>query len=625
MPTLPRSAFLFACLLGSALGCTTRMTPTPVVPGADGGADGGTPSTGEGLRIEPADLEASLADGPVTVDYRALLRAADGTERDVSAEVGWVSTVPALGAFSGSVFTSVGDRGGRTNIRASMGALVATTSLTLRFDSVIVTPGAPADAPSRFEPADDAAITPEVVYPDDDAVVPPNLGELEFHYRTAGATVFELALSTPSSRLRMYFGCPEAVAEGCIFTPDRAAWEAFATAAQGQGPVNYTLRGALPDGRVGTSGIRRLTVAEEPIRGGLYYWNAGGGTIDRFEFGVPGARAERFLDRGRTGASTCVGCHALSRDGRRIAVGTDIPTTTLQVFDVASRTRLWSLGSSGGFGGFPQQPNFQSFSPDASLMASSALAGLSIRDGNTGTVVEGPLGGGPASMPDFSPDGQHIVFARHDAPAFGGLADTPGITGGRIVRLDRTGSGWTLGPTLAMGGGNNYYPSYSPDGRWVLFVRSPSNTSSMGADPDSGMSGVPDAQLWFVGADGGTPQRIGRAAGLADSWPKWDPSLYEDRDRPLFWVSWSSRRAFGLRYAADTKVQLWMAAFDPAEAEAGRDPLRPAFRLPFQDIETGNHIAQWVTTVERQTCTTNADCGGEFCIDGRCYEQTPLF
>ncbi len=79
-----------------------------MVPGADGGADAGSPTAGEGLRIEPADLEASLADGPVTVDYHALLRAADGTERDVSAEVGWVSTVPALGAFSGSTFTSVG-------------------------------------------------------------------------------------------------------------------------------------------------------------------------------------------------------------------------------------------------------------------------------------------------------------------------------------------------------------------------------------------------------------------------------------------------------------------------------------------------------------------------------------
>ncbi len=65
-------------------------------------------------------------------------------------------------------------------------------------------------------------------------------------------------------------------------------------------------------------------MAQEPITGGLYYWNAAG-TIDRFEFGVRGARAERFLGVAETGGGICVGCHTLSRDGSRIAVGTGIP------------------------------------------------------------------------------------------------------------------------------------------------------------------------------------------------------------------------------------------------------------------------------------------------------------
>jgi TolB protein len=67
-----------------------------------------------------------------------------------------------------------------------------------------------------------------------------------------------------------------------------------------------------------------------------------------------------------------------------------------------------------------------------------------------------------------------------------------------------------------------------------------------------------------------------------------------------------------------------MSAFNPDEAAAGRDASYPAFRLPFQDIATGNHIAQWVTSIMRQTCSTDADCGGEFCIDGRCFEEVPL-
>jgi hypothetical protein len=40
-----------------------------------------------------------------------------------------------------------------------------------------------------------------------------------------------------------------------------------------------------------------------------------------------------------------------------------------------------------------------------------------------------------------------------------------------------------------------------------------------------------------------------------------------------------------------------MAAFFPDRATAGGDPTGPAFWLPFQDINTNNHIAQWTEQV----------------------------
>lgn len=621
-----RSAY--ALLLSSALalaGCTTGGTHPP---GGDGGAggDGGRPGGGA-IRIEPADHVVTLSGGaPQTVDYRAFLRNADGSEREVTGEVAWTSTSPDLGSFSGAQFLTAADRGGRTNIRATMGTLDGITSLTVRLERTIVTDSAPADAPTRFGGTPDPARAPELVYPEDATMVPPNLGELEFHYRTAGSTVFELHVAAGPADLRIYFGCPEAVSGGCIYTPDRDVWESIATAARGQGAITYRLRGVDDAGRLGETAERTITIAEEDITGGLYYWNAAGGSINRFEFGVRGARAEVFLDRARTGAGMCVGCHVLSRDGRRIAVGTDIPTTTYQVFDVATRARIFSRGMGGGIGAFPQEPNFSSFAPDNAQIVTSALAGLRILDGTTGNVLAERLGGGPASMPDWSPDGQHIVFARHDAPSVFGLVDSAGITDGRITRLDWNGSSWVVGPTLVSGGGNNYYPAYSPDGEWIVFNRSPSNTNSMGSDSSSGgMGGVRDAELWVVRADGSGPaMRLSAISGLADSWPKWDPTIYRDQGRDVFWLAWSSRRAFGLRLAEDARNQLWMAAFDPAQAALGREAAYPAFRLPFQDIATGNHIAQWVTHVERMTCSTDADCGGEFCVDGRCYDVPPL-
>jgi hypothetical protein len=62
-----------------------------------------------------------------------------------------------------------------------------------------------------------------------------------------------------------------------------------------------------------------------------------------------------------------------------------------------------------------------------------------------------------------------------------------------------------------------------------------------------------------------------------------------------------------------------MVAFDPAKAAAGQDATFPAFWLPFQDINGGNHIAQWVTSIPRHTCQTSADCDqGEHCLSGNC-------
>ena len=70
-----------------------------------------------------------------------------------------------------------------------------------------------------------------------------------------------------------------------------------------------------------------------------------------------------------------------------------------------------------------------------------------------------------------------------------------------------------------------------------------------------------------------------------------------------------------------TGTQLWMVAFDPARAAAGMDPSFPAFWLPFQDINSGNHIGQWSTEVPRANCSGSGQstcAAGEVCSNGKC-------
>ncbi|MEP6861304.1 MAG: hypothetical protein ABJE66_11820 [Deltaproteobacteria bacterium] len=40
-----------------------------------------------------------------------------------------------------------------------------------------------------------------------------------------------------------------------------------------------------------------------------------------------------------------------------------------------------------------------------------------------------------------------------------------------------------------------------------------------------------------------------------------------------------------------------MTPFFPARASLGQDPSGNAFRVPFQAVETSNHIAQWTNAV----------------------------
>jgi hypothetical protein len=45
------------------------------------------------------------------------------------------------------------------------------------------------------------------------------------------------------------------------------------------------------------------------------------------------------------------------------------------------------------------------------------------------------------------------------------------------------------------------------------------------------------------------------------------------------------------------RPQIWMTAFVPAAADAQTDPSQPTFRLPFQNIDSNNHIAQWTEQI----------------------------
>jgi hypothetical protein len=456
-----------------------------------------------------------------------------------------------------------------------------------------------------------------VVYPPTGVMLPPNTNSLEFHFIPgAGQTLFRFTFRAPTTTLVVYTPCTP-VGAGCVFTPDPTFWSNLVAYARGTAPVTWTVEGVNAStlgSPIGISPVQQLSFSEQDLRGGLYYWNTGG-SLERFDYGFPNSPRQTYLSPGNVGA-TCVGCHVISRQGNQIVVGKNapLPTAAYDVRNVVTKTVNQSMT-----GPLSGSSNFFSFSPDeAHLLTSTgtSISWLRLISGQSTQVTNN------GAMPDWSPDGRHMVFARPGfSIPFGGSI---GVSSASLQTMRFNGTGFDAPQQLVGAGGqNNYYPTYSPDNEWILFNKSPGNRASASnatIDPNDG--GIPDGELWTVRATGGTPIRLSKATDPgATSWPKWAPVRHHSASGQVLWFTFSSGRAYGLRLGQYEQVQLWMVAFDPARAATGQDPTYPAFWLPFQDISSSNHIGQWSTEVPRPSCSGSGQstCGqGEFCSNGFC-------
>lgn len=565
------------------------------------GTTGTPPGAMNTLSITPKDLVLRVDQkSGATQTYRVTR---DG--QDVTAQATLYLDNPRLGSFKGALFTANPGTAGKGNVQAKLGADWGTTTLTLKLAAVIIGKGAPADAPLRFMGAPDPNNAPELAYPPDGALVPPNLNELEFQFHPRQATLFEVHLSGEVLDLRIYTPCVTA-GSGCGLLPDEDTWKLLSQAERGH-TVAVSVRGTSDKGGVGTSAPQALSFGDDDILGGLYYWAASAGGIFRYDFGRRGQKAENFYSPGLAGLVTCVGCHALSRNGKRIAVGLNIPgPAQMRALEVATRNKLFEVGN-----GIPilGGSDYESFTADGELLVTTEKGGLTIRKAD-GTVVGSTPQVANADMPDVAPDGSQVVFARGAGTCVLGLCVTLSVQSAGLYTVPFKGDSFGDPKELVpAGGANNYYPAFSPDGRFVVFNRS-------GGDSYD----AADARVMIVPAAGGDPidlKSVNEPVG--NSWPKWGPFVQHFKGATILWLTFSSRRDYGLRHLGNS--QLWMVPVDVARLQKGMDPGYPPIWMPFQDMGTGNHIAQWVETVQRAPCSDVEHSGcmpNEMCVDGMC-------
>jgi Flp pilus assembly protein TadD len=160
------------------------------------------------------------------------------------------------------------------------------------------------------------------------------------------------------------------------------------------------------------------------------------------------------------------------------------------------------------------------------------------------------------SNPVWSPDGKTILFARSEAYAPKGIKDPNSAVvekdevaeffeGGKKFRYDiyridfNDGRGRDPTPLRGASGNgvSNYFPRYSPDGKWIVFCQS-----------DSFMLLRPDSTLFIMPSAGGTPRKMRcNFAGKMNSWHSWSPNGR--------WLVFASK-------AAGPFTQLWLTHID---------------------------------------------------------------
>jgi hypothetical protein len=589
------------------------------------------------LRIEPALAMVSITNGaPATARFRAIATIA-GRDTDVTddAAAAWTSDNAPLASVDATGTATTGTRfGGETSIRVTWQGSMASARLRVRFVlQTSVPPGAgapalPASPTQALAGPADATRAPELVYPNDGVLLPPNLFEIEVHFRPGAPanTLFEVGFTNALTDVRAFTRCApvgDAIDPGCLYAPTRDVWTGLAETNRGAEPLTLTVRATDDAGAgVGASRAQALRFAPADVRGALYYWTTSqGSAIMRWNFGdATRTTAERFAGPEASGdpAVFCVGCHALSHDGGKMVLGTSLTNAatggtvdgSLLLYDVAKRAPAAP---------FPlaQLATFESWGPNDSafvgVFGDGGIKDLILFDGatgaRTGTI---PLGGAQADHPDWSADGARIAFTEvgvthiDQAPERGGISYVQSAAGGAWSAPQR------LVPSVA--GKNRYYPAIAPDGSFVVYDES---TCPAGKTYDRVCNGDtdPSARLFaasFPPAASAPVELVAaNAPGVADrgatdlgtSYPKWNPfAFHVSAQSQILWLTFSSLRRYGLRPSPPPASSheglpvgtlIWMVAIDPVRLANGQDPSSAAFCLPFQDITTSNHIAQW--------------------------------
>ncbi len=304
-----------------------------------------------------------------------------------------------------------------------------------------------------------------------------------------------------------------------------------------------------------------------PVEAGrfLYYWeipNSGG---DIIKMPLQGA----LVPQPYWGASTgnqCAGCHTISSDGRYLAVigegGFNLRVVDTE-FDV--EVTLPFTASNASFITWRPDPN--SLPPYKFIYSDGdRLHVASVFGGYLGELMGANDPSRGQKMATWGPDG-NIVFTRGEmGGGFGFYGPTD------LMVIDEDGGNPVPLAGASNNGSANYYPQFSPDGRWIAYTFSASAQGTLSAQDGVVRLVRPDqsGQVLLL------PNSNSMPGDGASSFPTWS--------KDGRFLSFSSNRSTSINRSWD----IYIAPIDPMTGQDG-----PAQPLSTVNTPFFEHAAQW--------------------------------
>ncbi len=600
----------------------------------DGAIGDGGPRPDEvvSIRVEPATATLSSVDGAsVSQTFTLIGVQRDGMEHPLTGATWNLDTIRVGTIDARGVFTADGSAGGASVVTATImlasAPATATANVIVDVRRTILGAGAPTDVSAHFGGAgvaDPTAIA--VLYPLEGAMMPANVYPPTIQWAPVGAAgdFFRVTVRRPHATIVAYLVADAAFGHG--WPADVAAWHVIANS-DPDSDVSITVdRFETSTSRmIAGAAARTMHLARGNLFGSVYYEHrSGNASILRIH--AETAVRETLIPSPPplTSGSRCIGCHALTRDGRYVFA----ETTELDgVYDLTTDLTTDPPAPRGT--PFPTAGAWYvaSFDPDGTyfVAGSHVSAGLGIFDAATGAAATATgLPSAGTGYPSWSPDGMHIAYAGDVVTAPAGHPEPGDPIGGNLYVIDRMSAtgldfatprmvhdGASLS-SLPEGGTNDTHATWSPDGLMIAFQHGVGTFTHVVRNPGA---------LYMLGLDGAL-HRLDHANGMTGAdgyWPTFAPYVTSEAGgRSYYWMAFYTRRDYGnaILGTLGTQVrQLWVIAID-TRPTAGADPSLVPYWLPGQDIRTSNFSAFWAPEACRATaadCTTSSEC-----CSGRC-------